>query len=39
MKNLKNKKPVKQTVIAIRKACTADGTGLSHYILTDKKTK
>lgn len=30
------KKPV---VIASRKACYADGTGLSHYILMDKKAK
>lgn len=26
-------------VIAIRKSCSADGTGLSHYILMDKKAK
>ncbi|MBM4048419.1 MAG: modified peptide precursor CbpA [Planctomycetes bacterium] len=26
-------------VMATRKACKADGTGLSHYILMDKKTK
>lgn len=26
-------------IIAIRKTCTADGTGLSHYVLMDKKTK
>lgn len=26
-------------VIAIRKTCNADGTGLSHYILMDKKAK
>ncbi len=27
----------KQTVIAYRKTCSADGTGLSHYILMEKK--
>lgn len=32
-------KKTKQDVIAIRKSCTASGTGLSHYILTDKKAK
>ena len=26
-------------VIAYRKACKAEGTGLSHYILMDRKTK
>ncbi|MCX5678965.1 MAG: modified peptide precursor CbpA [Candidatus Omnitrophica bacterium] len=26
-------------IIASRKTCTADGTGLSHYVLMDKKTK
>jgi modified peptide precursor CbpA len=26
-------------VIAIRKTCAADGTGLSHYILMVPKTK
>jgi modified peptide precursor CbpA len=26
-------------VIARRKCCKADGTGLSHYILMDKKSK
>lgn len=31
-KSLKN-------VIASRKCCKADGTGLSHYILMDKKSK
>ena len=30
---------MKQDVIAYRKACTAKGTGLSHYILIDKKGK
>lgn len=30
---------MKKTVIAYRKACKASGTGLSHYILMDKKAK
>jgi len=29
---------VKKAVIAYRKKCKASGTGLSHYILMDKKT-
>jgi modified peptide precursor CbpA len=29
----------KPAVIASRKSCAADGTGLSHYILVDKKSK
>ena len=33
------KKPAKKTVIAYRKTCKAKGTGLSHYILMDKKAK
>ena len=32
------KKP-KKDVIAYRKTCKAKGTGLSHYILMDKKAK
>ncbi|HEX9398905.1 MAG TPA: modified peptide precursor CbpA [Anaeromyxobacter sp.] len=32
-------KPVKKNVIASRKSCSATGTGLSHYILTDRKGK
>jgi modified peptide precursor CbpA len=32
-------KPAKKSVIASRKSCSATGTGLSHYILTDRKTK
>ncbi|MDO9541549.1 MAG: modified peptide precursor CbpA [Kiritimatiellia bacterium] len=32
-------KKKKQTVIAYRKSCKAEGTGLSHYILMDKKAK
>jgi len=35
MKNRKGKKDV----IAYRKACKTTGTGLSHYILMDKKDK
>ncbi|MDA8095700.1 MAG: modified peptide precursor CbpA [Betaproteobacteria bacterium] len=26
-------------VIAIRKTCNAEGTGLSHYVLMDKQVK
>jgi modified peptide precursor CbpA len=33
------KKSVKKDVIAHRKSCKAKGTGLSHYILMDKKAK
>jgi modified peptide precursor CbpA len=29
----------KKKVIAYRKSCQAKGTGLSHYILMDKKAK
>ena len=29
----------KKTVIAYRKKCQAKGTGLSHYILMDRKAK
>ena len=29
----------KKDVIAYRKTCKATGTGLSHYILMDKKAK
>jgi modified peptide precursor CbpA len=35
----KDKKNVKKDVIATRKGCKTDGTGLAHYILMDKKTK
>ncbi|MEK7449099.1 MAG: modified peptide precursor CbpA [Planctomycetota bacterium] len=28
---------VKKKVIACRKKCKANGTGLSHYVLVDKK--
>lgn len=33
------KKKETKDIIAVRKTCNADGTGLSHYILMDKKTK
>ncbi len=33
------KKSVRGDIIATRKACDATGTGLSHYILMDKKGK
>ena len=29
----------KPKIIADRKSCSADGVGLSHYILMDKKSK
>ena len=29
----------KKNVIAYRKSCSADGTGLSHYILMETKQK
>ncbi|MFH1911052.1 MAG: modified peptide precursor CbpA [Pseudomonadota bacterium] len=32
-------KKVKKEVIAYRKGCKAKGTGLSHYILMDRKVK
>ncbi|MHC4872477.1 MAG: modified peptide precursor CbpA [Planctomycetota bacterium] len=34
------KKPAKQAdIIAFRRKCKGEGTGLSHYILMDKKAK
>ena len=37
---MKKQKPEqKQKVIAERKSCRAEGTGLSHYILMDQKSK
>lgn len=33
------KKTKRKDVIAIRKKCKAKGTGLSHYVLLDKKTR
>ena len=39
-RNMKrSKKAPKNAMIAYRKSCKADGTGLSHYILMDKKAK
>ena len=35
----KQEKQVKEDVIAYRKGCKAEGTGLSHYILMDRKAK
>ena len=32
-------KKAKKSVIAHRKSCKASGTGLSHYILMDRKAK
>jgi modified peptide precursor CbpA len=36
-KKMKKKTPL--TIIAVRKSCKADGTGLSHFILMDKQVK
>lgn len=33
------KKEASRKIIAVRKTCKTDGTGLSHYILMDKKAK
>lgn len=33
------KKRTDKDIIAYRKKCKADGTGLSHYILMDKEVK
>ena len=33
-----SKRP-RPAVIAIRKTCDAEGTGLSHYVLMDKQVK
>jgi modified peptide precursor CbpA len=33
------KENAKKDIIAFRKACKAEGTGLSHYILMDRKSK
>ncbi|MCL5985229.1 MAG: modified peptide precursor CbpA [Actinobacteria bacterium] len=35
----KSVKRTEKDVIAYRKKCKANGTGLSHYILMDKKEK
>jgi modified peptide precursor CbpA len=39
LRERKNMKNTKKDVIAYRKTCPAKGTGLSHYILMDKKAK
>lgn len=45
MKQTTDQKPSTQPaeprpdVIAIRKTCNAEGTGLSHYVLMDKQVK
>ncbi len=33
------KRKKSRNVIAYRRTCRAEGTGLSHYILTDRKSK
>lgn len=43
-KTPKEERPGKKTqprkdIIASRKACTAEGTGLSHYVLMDGKAR
>ncbi len=38
-KGRKMKNQPKKTVIAYRKTCQAKGTGLSHYILMNRKAK
>lgn len=35
----KKKEKDEKKVVAVRKTCKADGTGLSHYILMDKEAK
>ena len=40
--NTQPKKPERSErpdIIAIRRSCDADGTGLSHYVLMDKQVK
>jgi len=39
MKTKEREKTSRDPIIACRKRCDADGTGLSHYILMDKKAK
>ena len=36
---MKKEKKTQKDVIASRKSCKAAGTGLSHYILMDRKKK
>ncbi len=38
-KETRKEKLDKKDVIAYRKSCNTDGTGLSHYILMDKEKK
>lgn len=38
-KGAKKSTTAKKAIIASRKSCNATGTGLSHYILTDRKAK
>lgn len=35
----KRPSPQRPDVIAIRKTCDAEGTGLSHYVLMDKRVE
>ncbi len=37
--NKGEEKKNRNDITANRKTCTADGTGLSHYVLIDKKAK
>jgi modified peptide precursor CbpA len=40
MKQTTEQKPTtRPDVIALRKTCDAEGTGLSHYVLMDKQVK
>lgn len=34
-----DQKTIRPAVIASRKSCDAEGTGLSHYVLMDKQVK
>ena len=34
---VKKARKAKKTIVACRKKCKAKGTGLSHYVLLDKK--
>ena len=36
---MKKKQNTKKDVIALRKSCKAEGTGLSHYVLMNQKGK
>jgi len=38
-KKVSAKKKTRPDIISYRKSCSADGTGLSHYILADKKAR